>query len=75
MGNVKAEALAMIQAMPDDVTWEQLSYRMYVRAAVERGMAEIEAGKGIPHDQVMREMDEWLAPLGDEMPDAVHIRS
>lgn len=64
MGTVKSEALAMIQAMPDDVTWEQLSYRIYLRAKVERGMAEIDAGMGVPHEQVKKEVAEWLASFG-----------
>jgi predicted transcriptional regulator len=32
-------------------------------------MADVEAGRGVPHDQVMREMEEWLASLGQKMPD------
>lgn len=64
MGNVKADALAMIQAMPDDVTWEQLAYRIALRAKLEHGMAEIEAGRGIPHEQVKKEVAEWLASFG-----------
>lgn len=64
MSKVKADALAIIQAMPDDCTWEQLFYRIYVRAQVEQGMAEIDAGKGIPHEQVKREVAEWLASFG-----------
>lgn len=69
MSQWKAEALAMIQAMPDDVTWEQLSYRISLRAKVERGLADVAAGRGIPHEQVKREMDEWLAALDTEAPE------
>jgi predicted transcriptional regulator len=64
MNKAKSDALSMIQTMPDDVTWEQLVYRLYVRAMVEQGMAEIEAGLGIPHEQVNREVAEWLSSSG-----------
>ena len=60
MSAIKAEAARMLEKLPDDADWTTLAYRFYVRAAVEQGMAEIEAGRGVPHDQVMREMEEWL---------------
>lgn len=68
MGNAKADALTLIQKMPDDATWETVLYRVYIRAKVEQGMAEIDAGKGIPHEQVMQEMEEWLASFGAPLP-------
>jgi hypothetical protein len=68
MSAIKAEAARMLEKLPDDADWKTLAYRFYVRAAVEQGMAEIEAGRGVPHDQVMREMEEWLASFGQKMP-------
>jgi predicted transcriptional regulator len=64
MSMAKNDALSMIQAMPDDVTWDQVFYRLYVRAMVEKGMTEIESGLGIPHEQVKREVAEWLSSSG-----------
>lgn len=69
MSGIKAEAARMLEKLPDDADWETLAYRFYVRAAVERGMADVEAGRGVSHDQVMREMAEWLASFGQKMPD------
>jgi predicted transcriptional regulator len=68
MPNAKADALAQLQAMPDGLTWDQILYRLYLRVKLERAMADIDAGKGIPHEQVMQEMDEWLASSGARMP-------
>lgn len=64
MGKAKAEALAMIEAMPDDAAWEQIAYRILLRAKIEQAMAEIDAGQGIPHEQVMKEVSEWLSSSG-----------
>ncbi|HYH66615.1 MAG TPA: hypothetical protein VD866_18110 [Urbifossiella sp.] len=61
MSTAKAAALAMIQKLPDDATWEKITELLTLRAVLEQGVAEIDAGRGIPHDQVMKEMDEWLA--------------
>ena len=63
MDSPKIEALEIIQNMKDDVTWDKLAYTFYVRASVERGIKDIEEGRGIPHEVVMKEMDEWVDSL------------
>ncbi len=60
--------------MPDDCTWEEIHYRVYVRTKIERGLA-VAASDVIPHDQVMREMEEWLASLDSVLPDAIRPTS
>jgi predicted transcriptional regulator len=43
--NIKEEARRMIESLPDDSTWEDLMYQIYVREAVEKGLADAEAGR------------------------------
>ena len=43
--NIKEEARRMIDKLPDNATWEDLMYEIYVREAVERGLADAEAGR------------------------------
>jgi len=55
----------LLDKLPDDCTIDDVLYHLYVVRSVERGTAEIEAGKGIPHDQVVEELRrEWLTPDG-----------
>lgn len=68
MESVKQQVRQLIDTMPDDVTWDQLVYRVYVHAGVVQSLEEIKAGKGIPHEQVMKEMDEWLKSSGRPEP-------
>jgi predicted transcriptional regulator len=68
MASVKADAIRLIEALPDDCTWGDVVYRMYVNAKIARGLADADAGRLIPHEQVMRESEEWLASLGRPMP-------
>ncbi|MCZ7578485.1 MAG: hypothetical protein M5U18_16125 [Dehalococcoidia bacterium] len=35
---VKKEALRLIESQPENATWEQLSYVLYVRAEIEAGL-------------------------------------
>ncbi len=43
--NIKEEARRIVESLPDDSTWEDLMYHIYVREAVEKGLADAEAGR------------------------------
>jgi predicted transcriptional regulator len=50
--NVKLEAKRLVDRLPDGATWEDLMYEIYVRQSVEAGMADVDAGRVIPHEEV-----------------------
>ena len=50
--NVKQAAHQLIDELPDDVSWDEVAYRMEVRASIERGLADADAGRLIPQDEV-----------------------
>lgn len=54
--NVKAEMRKMLDALPDDLTWEDLQYHVYVRQKVERALTEVQAGKVISQKEVEKRM-------------------
>ena len=43
--NVKSEARRLIEELPEDATWEDLMYQIYVRQAIEAGLSDVEAGR------------------------------
>ena len=43
--NIKEEARKLIENMPDDSTWDDLMREIYVRQAIESGLADSEAGR------------------------------
>jgi predicted transcriptional regulator len=49
---VREQAQFLLEQLPDDATWEDLQYAIYVRQAVEAGEADIKAGKFFTADQV-----------------------
>ncbi len=61
---VKDEAIQMIQSLPEDVTLEEIQYRLYVRAQIQRGMADIRAGRTFTQEQVEAKVQEWLKSAG-----------
>lgn len=52
--NVKEAAHKLIDQLPDDVTWDELAYRIEVRASIERGLAAADAGRLISHEEVKK---------------------
>lgn len=44
MNAVKGEAAKRVASLPDDATWDDLMYEIYVRQAIESGLADSDAG-------------------------------
>ena len=41
--NVKEAARRLVESLPEDATWDDLMYEIYVRQAIEAGLADSEA--------------------------------
>jgi predicted transcriptional regulator len=50
--NIKAAAHQLIDQLPEGATWDELAYEIEVRASIERGLADAEAGRLIPQEDV-----------------------
>jgi predicted transcriptional regulator len=58
----KETVRALLDRLPDDCTLDDVAYHLYVAQAVERGKADEEAGRTVPHEQVEAEMRrKWLS--------------
>jgi predicted transcriptional regulator len=51
--SIKPDARQLVEGMPDSATWDDLAYEVYVRQAIELGLADADAGRTIPHDEAM----------------------
>ena len=50
--NVKQEARRLVDDLPEDATWEDLMYRIYVRQVIEAGSEDSEAGRTVDVKEV-----------------------
>ena len=50
--NVKEEAQRLIERLPETMTWDDLMHEIYVRQAIEAGLADSEAGRVTDVEQV-----------------------
>ncbi|WP_269539729.1 hypothetical protein [Cerasicoccus fimbriatus] len=59
--SVKEMAMETISHLPEDVSWEVVKERIDFMAAIERGMQELDAGQGVPIEDVENDLREWLS--------------
>ena len=62
--DMKKEAIRIIERMPEGASMEEIMYELYFQGKVERGIREAREGQLIPHDEVKRNMREWLSSSG-----------
>jgi predicted transcriptional regulator len=51
--SIKPGARELVENLPESATWDDLAYEVYVRQAIELGLADVEAGRTVPHDEAM----------------------
>lgn len=56
MQTAKAKVRALLDRLPDDCEMHDVLYHLYVMDAVERGRADVEAGRTLSHEQVAAEL-------------------
>jgi predicted transcriptional regulator len=60
MPGVKEQVLQIIQALPEDMTLEDVMDELYFKMQVDAGLKELDEGKSIPHEEVEKRMSRWL---------------
>lgn len=62
MHAAKATVREVLDRLPDDCSLEDVLYHLYVVEKVNRGLADVEAGRVVPHEVAMRELRQrWVA--------------
>ena len=57
---IKESAQQIIADLPDDVTWDEIQYRLYLKEMIDEAELEIAEGKGISHEEVEKRLAKWL---------------
>jgi predicted transcriptional regulator len=58
---IKIEAARLLAQLPDDATWEDLQYAIYVQQAIEAGIQDAEEGRVHTTDEVRQRLGLGLA--------------
>lgn len=60
MSTAKAEVESMLASLPEDASFEDIQYHLYVLEKVKKGMARAEAEGAVPHEDVKKRLGKWL---------------
>jgi hypothetical protein len=57
---VKQEAQQMIQNLPDNCTYEDIQYHLYVVEKIKKGIDRAQKGETSSHEEAKTRMAKWL---------------
>lgn len=61
MNTAKEEVRKILDQLPDDASFEDIQYRIYVRQKIERGLRDAEEGRLVSQEDAEKRMEKWLA--------------
>jgi predicted transcriptional regulator len=56
MATPKQAAKQLLDQLPEQVSWDDIHYELYVKQKIEEGMADIDAGRVFPHDRIKKDL-------------------
>lgn len=59
MPTAKSKLIELIDAMPDDANADAILAELYFRMQVEAGIADVEAGRVLTHEEVEARVNSW----------------
>ena len=54
--DIKPVAHRLVDDLPENATWDDLMYRIYVRQAIEAGLQDSQAGRTVPVEEVRKRL-------------------
>jgi predicted transcriptional regulator len=59
MGSAKDEVRRILEQIPDNASFEDIQYHIYVREKIDRGLEGVEQGRVISQEEVESRMRRW----------------
>jgi hypothetical protein len=56
MSRVKDEAKKLIDQLPEEATWDDIMYEIYVRKKIENALMAVEEGKVVFHEEARKRL-------------------
>ncbi|MGI6486843.1 MAG: hypothetical protein ACOX2B_00700 [Syntrophothermaceae bacterium] len=56
MSTVRDEAKKLIDQLPEEATWDDIMYEIYVRKKIENALKVVEEGKVVSHEEVRKRL-------------------
>jgi predicted transcriptional regulator len=56
MATPKQVAKELIEHLPDQASWNDIMYELYVKQKIEAGLKSVAEGRTVPHEEVKRRL-------------------
>ena len=60
MDTAKEDVRKILEKLPDDATFEDIQYQIYVQQQIRQGLDDAQNGRTLKHAQVEQRMSRWL---------------
>ncbi|MGH9424656.1 MAG: hypothetical protein ACRD3J_32075 [Thermoanaerobaculia bacterium] len=60
MSTAKDNVRKLLDRLPEEASFEDIQYQVYLLDEISRGSEEIARGAGVEHDEVERRLAKWL---------------
>lgn len=57
--SVKDQMVEIIREQPDDSSFDEILRELAFARMIERGLADVDEGRTLSHEEVRREVDSW----------------
>ena len=64
MPTAKDQVRKLLDTIPDNASFEDIQYHIYVRQKIAAGLADVEAGRVVTQEEAERRMGEWGKSTG-----------
>ncbi len=52
MSTAKEEAIKAISRLPEEASWDEIMYKIYVKRKIEEGLRAADEERTVPHEEV-----------------------
>jgi predicted transcriptional regulator len=59
VGSAKDEVRRILEVIPENASFEDIQYHIYVREKIERGLDDVKNGKLLSQEEVEQRMRQW----------------
>jgi predicted transcriptional regulator len=56
----KEQIIKAMSELPEDASFEDAIQRLYVLYKIDRGLADVEEGRTLSHEEVKKQLAKWL---------------
>ena len=60
MSTLKNDIAEMIHHMPENTTFEDIQYHLYVLEKIQKGQESIKDGNGVSHKEAKARLSKWI---------------